>query len=232
MDTKKDPLQQLVLDAIKSGKVTMRPKWHFALTAALAAIGTVLVLLTILYLVSFILFIVHDSGLDFAPSFGPSGWFIFLRSLPWLLIILSIIFIAVLEMLVRHYSFGFRRPLLYSVGGIIIIVIVGGFVVSRTTFHRELYHVTAMHGAPPFARHFYHEFGERHFDNVFTGVITATTTTTYTMDSPQGMSITILINEHTRIPTDADFERGDRIFVFGIPNNGVITAIGMREIGE
>jgi hypothetical protein len=43
--------------AIKSGQVKMRPRWHFVLKTVLAISGGLFVLLTILYLASLIIFI-------------------------------------------------------------------------------------------------------------------------------------------------------------------------------
>ncbi len=91
-----------VMDAIKKGTVTMRPRWHFILLSTLAAVGAFIVLLALVYIASLLVFFMHDSGAWFVPSFGGRGWFSFLRSIPWLLIFLIGIFALILEVLVRR----------------------------------------------------------------------------------------------------------------------------------
>ena len=80
-----------VLEKIKSGQVKMRPKAHFVLKTALVALGFILIILFVLYLISFIVFTLRMSGIWFAPGFGLYGIKIFLFSLPWLLILIAII---------------------------------------------------------------------------------------------------------------------------------------------
>ena len=98
-------MRQGVMDAIKKRNIHMRPRWHFVLVSALAALGVFIVLLALLYIVSLSVFFLRDNGTWFATSFGGRGWFSLLHSVPWLLIFFSIIFIAILEVLVQRYSF-------------------------------------------------------------------------------------------------------------------------------
>ncbi len=131
-------IQQEILSAIESGKVTMRPKWHFVAHTALLVVGTVIVYLLILYLMSFMVFVVREQGPGMRP--GP-GRVInqVLHSLPWILVALSIGFIALLQSLVKRYHFGYGKPLLYSAIGIIIVVTVGTIIVDATHLHRRLH---------------------------------------------------------------------------------------------
>ena len=131
-------LRDKVLGAIKNGKVKMRPKWHYVLKTALAITGGVLLSLALLYLVSFIFFALRANGVWFMPAFGLSGMRTFVMSLPWLLIFTSLLFIIILEILVKRYAFAYRKPLLYSVLGILALAIIGGFALARAPFHRSL----------------------------------------------------------------------------------------------
>src|ERR1700722_1425847 len=98
-------VEHKVLAAIESGQVKMRPRWQFLLQTTLLAVGVIIAFFALLYLVSFIFFILHENGVWFVPAFGVSGWVALFRRLPWALIGLTIIFIIVLEFLVRRYSF-------------------------------------------------------------------------------------------------------------------------------
>ena len=133
------PIHISVLKAIASGEVAMRPRWHFVLKTALVSTGGVIVLCAVLYLASFVIFVSRQTGGSFVPIFGSRGWYHFFISLPWVLILLSFIFVIILEILVRRYSFGYRQPLLFSVMGIVVIVVAGGGIVAQTSFHRGLF---------------------------------------------------------------------------------------------
>ena len=104
-------IKNKVLEAIKSGQVKMRPRWYFILKTILVALGIVMIFLTLLYLISFIIFILRITGIWFAPAFGFEGYGIFLFSLPWLLVIISVLFAIILEVLVKRYSFAYRHRL-------------------------------------------------------------------------------------------------------------------------
>lgn len=220
-----------ILDAIKSGHVKMRPKWHFILKAILIAVGGSLLGLTVLYLVSFIFFILRHTGVWFVPIFGLRGWYEFLFSLPWLLIALALIFIIILELLVRHYAFAYRRPLLYSSLAIVLVVVVGGLVVASTPFHRSLFE-DAEQDRLPLAGPIYRQFGRQAFQQIHPGLITATTSTGFLITDRRGRLLQIVLTPRTRLPFGEDFAIGDVIVVFGPEDNKMVQAFGIQEIDE
>jgi len=109
-----------IFNKIKKEQIKMRPKIYFILKAVLIALTTLLVAFFVLFLVSFIFFNLRASGAWFLPRFGLPVIGIFFKSLPWLLILITIILIGVLEILVKRFSFAYRRPILYSILFIII----------------------------------------------------------------------------------------------------------------
>ena len=227
----KPSLRDAVLEAIQSGNVTMRPKWHFVLRAILALVGIGIVVLTLLYLASFILFLLRRSGMMFVPVFGARGWFIFIRSLPWLLFALLALFIVVLQILVQHYSFAYRKPLVYSVVGIVVIVIAGGSIVAQTSFHRRFMRNAERHHVP-FAEPFYRQFGHPRFRSIHRGIITQAESNGFTMSAQDEEPITVMISPKTRLPLGADFSAGDMVVVFGDLDDHTIEAFGVRKIDD
>lgn len=139
-----------ILKAIESGKVTMRPKWHFALTAALLFAGSVLVALVLIYLVSFLFFIGQGVGENAS----------ILLSLPWLVIAMAIVCLIILEVLVRKFAFAYRKPLLYTIFGILALVILTGFVLANTPLHKNLSN-RAYEDHLPFGGEFYKHYDHR-----------------------------------------------------------------------
>jgi hypothetical protein len=231
MDTNED-IKNKVLTAIASGDVKQRPHWFFVLRGILVGIGVGLALGVILYLISFILFITRETGVWFTPAFGFRGWFVFFRSLPWILIGLSLIFIAVLETLVKRYSFAYREPLLYSVLGIVIVVTAGGFLLFETSLHQSLLD-SARHNQLPVIGAFYKGFGTTRFNDIHPGVIVGTTTSGFTMQEPfeVGRAMVVVASD-TDFPPGVEFMPSDTVIVFGSEANDVIRAVGIREVSD
>ncbi len=228
---KHNSIRDNVLESIKTGRVTMRPRWHFVLRAAFALVGAVFLSLTLLYLASFIVFIVRDNGAWYVPAFGMRGLRIFLLSLPWLLILVALIFVGILEVLVRRYAFAYRRPLLYSAAGVVILVLAGGIAVARTPFHQGFMR-RAENRHLPFAGGMYREFGMKKMDSIHKGSISEVNEKGFVVRGRVGDQFTVVFTPHTRLPYGYDFQMGDMVVIFGERVSTTVTAFGMRRIEE
>lgn len=229
-DLKKD-LKDAVLDAIKKEGVKMRPRWHFVLLTLLAASGALILLLTLIYVVSFIVFMLHDGGTWFAPSFGMRGWFDLLRSIPIYLLVLLAIFTIVLDTLVRRYSFVYKRPLLASLAGTVLIVFISGFLVAQTSFHNSLA-FQARHGhLPPPLGVWYGHHDHPHSEDMYRGTIVSTSTSGFVIKLGDESTTSVILTPHTRLPFGADFALGDTLVVMGDEmGTGTVRAFGIMEI--
>lgn len=224
------PIREQVLHSIKSGRVAMKPRWRFVLKTSLFAIGSVIVFLAVLYLTTFVLFMLRRSGVWFAPNLSSNGWQSFLLGVPWILVGAVILFMVILELLVKHYAFAYRQPLLYSVAGIIIIVGLGSFIVDQAHIHGKFSRFVEDHHVP-FARDFYHGFGRSHFEDILTGQITEMETRGFLMnDAVEGETFTIIITPRTRLPLGAGFIVGDEVVVFGPRGDHTVEAFGIQKI--
>ncbi len=226
-----EELRKKILDKIKVGKAKMRPKWYFLLKTSLLAAGVIIGALALLYVVSFILFVLRQTGAWFLPSFGLRGIMVFLTSAPWILILLGIVFVILLEILVRHYSFGWQKPLLYSLLGIIGFVILASFLVSKTSFHESLF-TRARQGGLPYAGQFYRDFGMPRGEHAQIGVITEITDDGFKMETPRGEPLTIIINPQTSFPLGIDFQKDDRVVVMGEREDHTVKAAGIRKVDD
>jgi hypothetical protein len=228
------PMQDKVLAAIEAGQVKMRPRWHFVLQATLMAVGGVLLLLILVYLASFIIFSLRQTGVLFVPFFGSAGWREFLGSLPWILILLTGLFVVVMEVLVRRYAFAYRQPLLASALGVIAVVILGGVIVAQTPFHRRLFE-SARNGQLPLAGPFYRQFGMPRLENVHRGTIVEIVPDGFILREMEGETSTVMIVPQTHLPFGDGFVIGDGIVVFGPESAGpgtstLIQALGVQKI--
>ncbi len=216
-------MNEELLEAIKTGEIKMRPRWQFVLRGALAVLGGVLIALLLLYLISLIIFTSRETGVAFVPVFGLRGIVAFLRALPWLLIFFSAVFVILLEILVRHYAFAYRRPLVYSGLGIVVLVVAGGFLVAGTSLHRRL---------PPFAQGFYYFGPPPTFRDIHRGIITSTTTQGFVIKSRMGGMLLVNVASGTQTDAQSALQPGDMVVIFGPESSDTIEAIGVRQIGE
>lgn len=224
-------IKDKVLAQLKSDGVKMRPKWHFVSKAVLILSGGIIAALTLLYLSSFIVFILRQNGVWFTPAFGFRGLGIFLTSLPWLLVFTALIFIIMLEFFVKRYSFSYRKPILYSVLGIVIFIFVGSFIISQTRVHQDLF-MRAQERKLPFAGSLYRDYGMQRFENVHSGNITNFTENKIHIINRRGEELVIILTPKTRFPYGTEFSEGDRIIVIGEREDNSIKALGVLKVTD
>ncbi|HVU75296.1 MAG TPA: hypothetical protein VHD38_00435 [Candidatus Paceibacterota bacterium] len=229
-DMHKD-IRETIMERIREGKASMRPRWHFILLSTLTALGIIIALLALLFCVSLVLFFLRESGALYLSGFGSRGWWDLFRSLPFSILILLLVFVIVLEILARRYAFVYKKPLITSVLAILAVVIVGGFVLAQTPLHGQLV-VLARHGhlPPPFDSLYRPPF-TMHPDDVYPGEIVIITDVGIVI-SDRGLSTTtILITPRTRLPEGANFAVGDRVVVIGDEAaSGTVEAFGIRPM--
>lgn len=211
-------MHEHILEAIQTGELRIRPRWHFILKGTLMGIGVLLAFLLGLYLISLMVFAVRQTGAEFIPSFGAQGWLRFVIALPWLLIVFSILFIILVEILVRRYSFAYQRPLLYSAASIMVIVIGGGFLVASTS-------LPAMLRGP-----LYSTFVERELSDLHAGIVETTIDQGFILHDRGGRSIRVVITPETRRVYHSEFFDGDNVLVFGDLGTSTVQAFGIRKV--
>lgn len=230
---KKPSLEKNVMDAINSGRVRMRPRWKFVLSGTLAALGTLILIFTLLFIASFAIFTLRQSGALFVPVFGMQGLFAFFAALPLILIVLLILFVAILEILVQRYRVGYRTPLLVSVLAILLIVVLGGYALERTRIHEELLQQARGPGGlpPPFS--IMYRPGAQHVPDIYRGTIIAMIPGGFLLADENGAgTTTVLIDPSTRLPLGGGFDTGDEVVVFGQEASGTVHAFGVRQISD
>ena len=232
-DHKKPSVEGNVMDAIRSGKVHMRPRWKFVLSGTLAALGGIILLLTLLYIASFAFFELRQSGALFVPVFGMQGLFAFFAALPLLLIVLVLIFVVVLEILVRRYRVGYRTPLLVSVLAVLLIITIGGWALERTRIHEELLRQDRLPGGLPPPLSMIYRPGAERVSGIYHGTIISMVPGGFLLADDNGAgTTTVIIDPSTRLPLGAGFDVGEEVVVFGDDASGTVHAIGVREISD
>ncbi len=220
-ERKPDSMRDAILHSIQAGTVNRKPKWQFVAQGAFAAIVVLLVLLAAVYMGSAAVFALRANGSWFLPSLGLSGISPFLRSLPWVLVILVIAFMLLLYLLVKRYAFAYGRPFLYSALAVVIVVTASAILVGMTSFHQEMFRRAHDHQLPFPANEFYLNFGNAPHDATV-GTITAIGTTSWKITSADGLDYTIAITPNLPVPTNAMI--GSEVIVLGARDDQTIDA--------
>ncbi len=239
---KKPTIGEKIIAAAKSGKLKMRPRWHFVLRAVLWLAGAVIAVLAALYFASLFLFINRETGIWLAPVFGWRGVLVFLASVPWLIILSVLVFALVLEILVRRYGFTYRLPLLYSALAVLLVVFAGAALLAQTPLHENLSRCPRgdrllepahfVPGAPPCGGGIYRDLGPHRFRDFYYGTVKNFAGADFIIITRQREDLIVRTNSQTRLPFGAQFEIGDELAIVGDRRGDRIDAFGIVEINR
>lgn len=224
-------LQKKLVEKIKNGEVAMVPRWHFVLKGVLWFAAVLLTLLVAVYLLSFILFGLHSTGVLFAPLFGMRGLMIFIVSSPWLLIGVLFLFLGVLYVLVSRYSFSYKKPLVYSMIGVVLMVVAVGSLIEQTKMHDRIGAFASERGVPGLAP-LYRQFDDRAPKNVTLGTVAAVAENEFTLETRNGEAVFVHVYPHTKLHRDQQVRVGDVVMVFGKREGDVVDAVGVRSADD
>jgi len=224
-------LKNNIIDKIKTGEIDMKPKWYFMLKTALLITGVIIIGLLAIYLLSFVMFALHNSGILFAPSFGFRGIGLFITTSPWILILLVAVFLSILYILVKQYSFSYKQPFLYSMLGVIFLVIIGSFAV-RETLHERIGVFTERNQIPGMSP-FYKSAHEKLPEGITFGTIEEVLETGFIITDTDGETLTIITDSKTRQKPGSSYSDGDKILIYGDKTNeDTVNAYGIRKADE
>jgi hypothetical protein len=217
-------MKESVLASIQSGKVKMHPRWEFAMRAAAIYLGLLILVVGSLYAASFAVFMLRQSGLLSASHFGFEGLAILLGSLPWIIVVVAIIFALILLFTIRRYSFGYTWPFLYSALAIIVFVIIGGVIIGITPLHQQL---ESIENHLPLAGGFYQQEFENLPQNFTIGRIVTITSKGCTMEDKRYGQVAVIISPQTQLPA-SKLQVGERIIVLGQRMSSQVQANAIR----
>lgn len=127
-----------IIEAIKSGNTKMRPRWYFVVQGILIVLAAILTFFLLILAVSFIIFALQENGGFLAAGYGVTGWETFFTALPWSIILLCFALVLILIILLKRYSFIYKRPSLYLILILIIVITLGSFIIEALNFHRRI----------------------------------------------------------------------------------------------
>jgi len=223
-------IKDAVLKKISANKIEMKPRWVFILKSTLGILAVFILGVIFLYISSFTLFVFNQNGIASTPRFGFIGLAVLFKTLPWLLLILVIVFLFSLEALIKRYSFGYRNPLLYSLGVIVLLAILGSILISTSEFHERLFE-KARERRLPLVGYWYREYGIPKLEHTQVGIIKDINDDELVLVGLNGEEISIKISDDTVFPKGRDLVSGDKIMVIGENEDGFVEAQGLLIMG-
>lgn len=217
MNTQNSKLKDCILDQAKAGDIQMKPKSYFLLRSVLIGFGITVVFGLSMYLASFVLYTASRNGLWSLPQFGFRGYGLLFSNFPWILLLITVSFIILLEIFVKKYTSLYRRPLVYSALGVVVIIVVAGLITQELPTHQKL------------AKPLHNGFLMHDFDEVHPGVITEINKDTFLIKQPDGVVVLVATSTKTNFPRLQEFVVGDWVVVIGDIEDGILVAEGIHE---
>ena len=224
-------IKENLFERIEKDEVKMRPNSYFLAKSALAMLGLTIIVTSVVYLVSFVFFVLERNGAWILTSFGWKGIGIFLMSFPWILGLAVIVFIISLELLVKRVTFAYRAPIVYSMLGIVVVVFTIGFAVSKTSVHHGLYS-QSRDGSVPIAGSLYRHYGKMKFHNTLIGMISGVEDGKLLVETLEGDIVTVTGVSDFDFPQIRNIKVNDAIIVIGLRDGLEIKASDIRKIDK
>lgn len=126
-------LTQKVLEKIRSGKVKMRSRFYFVLKAIILVLAAGITVLMSIFLASFIAFALKMNG----PVF-------FLTALA----LAALIFVLLAWLLAEKFSAFYKKPLVFGLALVFILVAISSAAVLKTPFHQKMLELSQQKEVP------------------------------------------------------------------------------------
>lgn len=232
MNEKYNNLIEKVNAQISSGKVHMRSRLVCVLKSIALVFLSLFVFLTTTLLVNFMIFSIHMQSTDAFLGFGPRGWYAFFTFFPWPLFVLDALGVVLLIILLRTFRFGYRVPLLYIGGAVLVASSVFGFALERHTPMNDVLmreaNSTGMPRPIPMLFNRLHT-PPPHHEGRCRCEVTAIIDTTHleVRDVVTGESFTAVVQDGAH-GTISELTVGDVVFMGGEMEEGVFEVFGIR----
>lgn len=221
-------LKEKLLMRIQSGEIPMRPRVHFILISSLAVGAILLLVLSAIYLFSLAFFGLDARGAFLMSAFGPRGFWELLVALPLSLLAIGICMLAVSEILARRFAFTYRRPVLYSLAMLLVLVGAGSGLFYASDAH-ELLREQAEQGPMTSLRSVYRTFVTDPLPRGYPGTVLATTTNGFLLQTLEDETVEVIVTPQTRMPR-GDVMIGTEVFVGGERDDDTVEAFGVRPL--
>jgi hypothetical protein len=222
-------IKNKILHIVEHKNIRMIPKWKFLLYSSLGIVGLIFSFLLLLFIVSLILFVLARYGFMYLPLFGFGATLHVLTGVPFVLGVIGLVLVAIIKLLLRHYAFFFRKPLITTLLVIVVSALGIGFIISLTPLHRIMRTYARDHHIDKFRDMYEHSpFGEGDDTRaILRGEVISTTTDSVTISLFNNTLRTVYATT-TGDPLPL-LHQGDDIVVFGVMSNGRFDVMRVRS---
>lgn len=219
-------IKDSIMEQIESGVIEMRPRWHFVAKAGLIFSLLVIGMLFLVYVMNFIVFMLVSSGAILMPLFGVKGLLEFLHEVPWILALASLSLFVFLYVLVKRFSFAYRKPVLLVVSMMLVTTAGLSLFVYMSPLNQVLENrvVGGYRGAPAQLHVWYSSAPKR----ITEGKVVRVEAEYFDMIDIENRAVVVHMLPETRLPVQA-IEAGDWVVVLGPRRDGIIEAVGVKR---
>jgi hypothetical protein len=226
----KGSIREKILEDIRSGHVSMRPKLLFTLKLAVVVAVSILVLFVSVFIFNFIMFSIRINHNEALLGFGTRGLFRFLRFFPWTMLLTDIALIILFAWLVRRFKFGYRSPVLPLLLTFLGATLVFGAVIDRGTPFNDVV-LEGAESLPAPMRNFYSQAEQlppKGTGICFCTVLSVGVDKLTLEDERDADDKPITVTLPPDMPV-LNISPGDHIFVAGEESDGMIKAFGISK---
>jgi hypothetical protein len=149
--------------------------------------------------------------------------------MPWMLLFLLVILLAALQILVRHFAFGYERTVLTTLTvtiGFAALVSYGFYTLDKNMRFARF----GERGEAPFLKPIHDRYRKGKQPNTLHGIIVEARQDSYTLETFRGSStVTFVTNQNTKQEPGVVLEPGESVFVIFEKTGSTTQALFVRS---
>jgi len=225
-------LADKLVGKIEGGELKMRSKTYFILKSLIYFLTAIFFLILSVAIITFSFYIFKISGLFNLSHFGLKGMRDLMLSLPLVLLFITGSFTVISAIFLYQYPVTYRRPLIYSVGALLVLMSVGlAIFIGAVDFRRSIYQALE-EDKIPLASSFYDYFNGASPRNIFKGRVESDYLGGFSMfiDGESEKEVRVAFGPNTSFYGADNFRKGDIVIIHGRRNGNVIGAFVVEKI--
>lgn len=224
-------MKEFITEKIARGEIVKHSRIYYIVLNCALYLGAIAALVLAIFFGSFVVFIFKFRHPWLLVGFGWPGFWRLLLSLPWLIAGFVFVLIAAIEFVSWKYTRFYRKPLLYSILVVILVVVAVSSLVSQTALHSTMFRY-AQRNRLPFAGFMYRMFNARHLPDGYFGQVVSEDGLVWQIKTNEDEDVRVILNNDTRFPTGKDIHVLDNVLVFGTRTSSIIYARGIRKVDK
>ncbi len=226
----KKSITTTVVSKIEKEGLKMKSKFYFATKSALIVALLISLFSLLFYFSSLITFILKANDIFLFHDMGICAVKGIIYSFPWYLIFLIFTLIIIIEVIGKKFQFVYRKPLIFSLIAIILIVTASNFLIEKSSLHYSFFKLAEQEKLPLVGR-MYRSVGNLDVENVYFGTIIEKELDLWKMELDSGEVVSLEIDERTKgrrfFP---EIEEGKKIVVIGEREDDSVKVFNFKKI--